>query len=97
MYTVRAECGRQCVMHAVLPMFISAAGAVITGEQISIMSETQQHLEKVIARMQTIQRAIKSSGQPASRFELQELKDLGAEYAKIIESLETAPDNQSRN
>jgi len=61
------------------------------------MHEIQQHLEKVIARMQAIQRAIKSSGQPASRFELQELKDLGAEYAQIIESLETVPDNQSQN
>jgi hypothetical protein len=61
------------------------------------MHETQQQLEKVIARMQTIQRAIKSSGQPASRFELQELKDLGAKYAQIIESLETTSDNQSRN
>jgi hypothetical protein len=69
---------------------------VSTWEQISIMSETQQHLEKVIARMQSIQRAIKSSGQPASMFELQELKDLGAEYAKIVDSLADASGDQSQ-
>ena len=56
------------------------------------MNNAQQRLEKVIARMQTIQRAIKSSGQPASLFELQELKDLGIEYAQIVDSLESTPD-----
>ena len=69
---------------------------VSTREQISIMNKTQQQLEKVIARMQTIQRAIKSSGQPASMFELQELKDLGAEYAKIVASLADASGDQSQ-
>ena len=61
------------------------------------MNNAQQRLEKVIARMQEIQRAIKSSGQPASMFELQELKDLGVEYARIIDSLESTPDNQLRD
>ena len=61
------------------------------------MDKTQQHLEKVIARMQTIQRAIKLSGQPVSMFELQELKDLGAEYAKIVDCLTGAADDQSRD
>lgn len=65
--------------------------------RVSIMSETQQHLEKVIARMQTIQRAIKSSGQPASMFELQELKDLGAEYAKIVDSLAAVSGDQAQD
>lgn len=51
------------------------------------MCEAQEKLERVIARMQAIQRAIKSSGQPASLFELQELKDLGREYARIIDDL----------
>ena len=61
------------------------------------MSEAQEQLEKVIARMQAIQRAIKSSGQPASMFELQELKDLGGQYARIIDSLGGLPGDQSRN
>lgn len=61
------------------------------------MSEAQQQLEEVIARMQAIQRAIRSSGQPPSMFELQELKDLGAEYARIIDSLESAPGDQSQD
>jgi hypothetical protein len=65
--------------------------------QVLIMDNAQQRLEKVIARMQAIQRAIKSSGQPASMFELQELKDLGVEYARIIDSLESTPDNQLRD
>ena len=85
-YTVRAKYGFQHVMHAVL----------VRG-RLSVMSEAQQHLEKVIARMQTIQRAIKSSGQPASRFELQELKDLGAEYANIVASLADVSGDQSQD
>jgi hypothetical protein len=55
------------------------------------MCEVQEKLERVIARMQAIQRAIKSSGQPASLFELQELKDLGREYARIIDDLAELP------
>jgi len=55
------------------------------------MCETQERLERVIARMQAIQRAIKSSGQPASMFELQELKDLGREYARVIDDLAELP------
>ena len=47
----------------------------------------QARLEKVIRRMRTIQESIKRSRQPASRFELIELGDLGREYAHIIEQL----------
>jgi hypothetical protein len=60
------------------------------------MCEVQEQLARVIARMQTIQRAIQSSGQPASMFELQELKDLGREYARIIDSLADSPAGPSR-
>jgi len=55
------------------------------------MYEAQEKLEQIIARMQAIQRAIKSSGQPASLFELQELKDLGREYARVIDDLAALP------
>ena len=55
------------------------------------MYETQEQLERVSARMQAIQRANKSSGQPASMVELQELKDLGREYARIIDDLAACP------
>ena len=61
------------------------------------MSEEHEKLGTVIARMQTIQRAIKSSGQPASMFELQELQDLGREYARIIEVLGTTTGDQLRD
>jgi hypothetical protein len=49
--------------------------------------EPEVRLERIIGRMQFIQRAIKSSGQPASVGELSELKKLGSEYARIIEQL----------
>jgi len=60
------------------------------------MSEAQEKLERVITRMQAIQRAIKASGQPASMFELQELKDLGREYALILDSLAASPGGSSQ-
>ena len=60
------------------------------------MCEIQEKLAQVIARMQAIQRAIKSSGQPASLFELQELKDLGVEYARLVDQLANLPDGPSR-
>ena len=60
------------------------------------MCEIQEKLERVIARMQAIQRAIKSSGQPASMFELQELKDLGMAYAHIIDDLANSQAGPSR-
>ena len=50
-------------------------------------SELQARLEIIIRRMQKIQRSIKVSRQPASRLELMELKDLGREYADIIDKL----------
>ena len=50
-------------------------------------SELQARLEIIIRRMQKIQRSIKVSRQPATRLELMELKDLGREYADIIDKL----------
>jgi hypothetical protein len=55
------------------------------------MGEIENRLERVIARMQAIQRAIKASGQSASMFELQELKDLGREYARLVDDLADYP------
>jgi len=60
------------------------------------MCEAQEQLERVIARMQVIQRAIRSSRQPASMFELQELKDLGREYASLVEDLAKTLNDPSR-
>jgi len=50
-----------------------------------------QELERIIRRMQKIQRAIKASRQPASMLELEELKDLGRQYARIIDRLANDP------
>jgi hypothetical protein len=49
--------------------------------------DNQKRLGKIIKRMRKIQRSIKASGQPASMRELTELKDLGREYARIIEQI----------
>jgi len=53
----------------------------------------QQRLEQIIERMQTIQRAIKASGQPPSMLELGELKELGNEYARTVDKLGHFPDS----
>jgi hypothetical protein len=47
----------------------------------------QDRLASIIDRMQYIQRAIRTSGQPASAGEILELKKLGSEYADILELL----------
>ena len=47
----------------------------------------QERLEQIIERMQTIQKAIKASGQPPSMLELGELKELGNEYARTVDKL----------
>jgi hypothetical protein len=54
---------------------------------------TPQDLERVIARMQKIQRDIKASRQPPSMMELEELKSLGREYARIVERLANPPED----
>ena len=60
------------------------------------MCGVKEQLERVIARMQVIQRAIGASGQPASMFELQELKDLGREYARLVDELANTLTDPSR-
>jgi hypothetical protein len=47
----------------------------------------QDRLESIIDRMQFIQRAIRTSGQPVSAGELAELRKLGREYTDIMELL----------
>jgi hypothetical protein len=47
-------------------------------------------LERVVARMHKIQRAIRASRQPASMFEIGQLKDLGREYADLTARLEAS-------
>lgn len=54
--------------------------------------ELQDRLAAIIERMQHIQRAIRSSGQPAAMGELAELQKLGREYAHIIDWLANGPD-----
>ena len=46
-------------------------------------------LERIVNRMQDIQRAIKSAGSPTSLLEIGELKELGRENSDIIERLKS--------
>jgi hypothetical protein len=46
-------------------------------------------LDRIVKRMQDIQRVIKSSGSPPSLLEIGELKELGREYGDIIERLKS--------
>lgn len=54
---------------------------------------TTRELERIIARMQKLQRAIQASRQPASMLELEELKALGREYGRIIDRLADGSDD----
>jgi len=53
----------------------------------------EQELEHIITRMQRIQRAIKASRQPPSMLELEELKKLGRQYARLIDALANPSDD----
>jgi hypothetical protein len=44
-------------------------------------------LDQIVNRMQDIQQAIKSVGSPPSLLEIGELKELGLEYAEIVDRL----------
>jgi hypothetical protein len=72
--------------------YSKTAGRELMSQQPSI-SDDQQRLEDIISRMQKIQRAIKASRQPASMYELTELKQLGNEYARIVERLANSLDD----
>ena len=67
-------------------------GDRVLNENLLTAAELQERLEEIIRRMQKIQRAIRASRQPVSRLELMELRDLGGEYARIIEQLAELPD-----
>jgi hypothetical protein len=52
-------------------------------------NELVSRLEEIVNRMQVIQRAIKSVDAPPSMLEIGELKELGREYAEIVDRLKT--------
>ena len=54
-------------------------------------NQAQRDLQRIVSRMQRIQRAIAASQQPPSMLELEELKELGREYARIIDRLANPP------
>ena len=60
-------------------------------EYLRIMGEAEKDLERVVSRMKQIQRDISRSGHPASVMQIEELKALGNEYARIIDRLGGLP------
>jgi hypothetical protein len=76
--------------HEFIEMSMSALN-----ENLLTAAELQERLEEIIRRMQKIQRSIRASRQPASRLELMELRELGGEYARIIEQLTGLADTGS--
>ncbi len=60
-------------------------------DYLRVMGEAEKDLERVVSRMKQIQRDISRSGHPASIMQIEELKELGTEYARIIERLSDLP------
>jgi hypothetical protein len=66
----------------------------VSGKDMSDRGDTAQasvilqNIETLIARMQKIQRAIGSTGEPASQLEIEELKELGQHYTQLVKQLE---------
>lgn len=52
-------------------------------------AELREMIDEVIIRLQIIQHNIAGSRQPASKFELEELQELGKRYGKLNEELQT--------
>lgn len=65
-------------------------------ETFRARGEAEAGLERVIDRMQALQRAIRTAGQPASFLQLEELRELGREYARIVERLGVLPRESSQ-
>ena len=61
------------------------------GDYLRIMGEAEKDLERVVSRMKQIQRDISRSGHPASIMQIEERRELGTEYARIIERLSDLP------
>jgi hypothetical protein len=60
-------------------------------DYLRIMGEAEKDLERVVSRMKQIQRDISRSGHPASIMQIEELKELGMEYARIVDRLGNLP------
>ena len=60
-------------------------------DHLRIMGEAEEDLERVVSRMRQIQRDISRLGHPASIMQLEELKELGSEYARIVDRLADLP------
>lgn len=50
-------------------------------------AELEARISEIIKQLQKIQKAIHSTGQPASTLELAMLRELGEEYGKLVEKI----------
>jgi hypothetical protein len=58
---------------------------------------TQRRLDTIIRVMRRIQWDIVASGQPAAGYEIEELKRLGQEYAKLVSELNRPGDEGAQD
>ncbi len=49
-------------------------------------------IDEIVTRIQTIQKKLRGSSQPASSTEITELKRLGTEYGELVKKLERSSD-----
>ena len=65
-------------------------------DDLHIMGEVEKDLERVVSRMRQIQRDIGRTVHPAAITQLEELKELGREYALIIDRLADMPGDSAQ-
>ena len=59
-------------------------------------AELRLQIDDIIDRLKVVQKTIAGSRQPASRFELEELKELGKRYTALNRELQNFVDEKNR-
>ena len=90
LFDIRTGCAVMLIFATLYPHFLTRYLILSSNSDgdINLLSR----LDRIVNRMQDIQRAIKSVGSPPSLLEIGELKQLGLEYAEIIDRLKDRQD-----